>query len=111
MNTRLFCRRATFILLVMLGCLILTAAVLRPVMRSAQPRLEEFKDGFTQRGGQAWFNGEQFADDVRSRIASSFSKLRRTLFPAAVGQPPPVPTATDSVQLSDQAPQPPPTDS
>jgi len=76
-------------------------------MRFAQPRVEQFKDDFTQRGGQAWFNGEQLADDVCSRIGSSLSKLRSTLFPAAVSQQPPVPTATDSVQLTDEAPPPP----
>lgn len=111
MRIRLVCRCLALLVSIALACLILTAAIFRPAMRSAQPRLEQFKDGFAQRGGQAWFYCEQLADDIQTRVASSFSKLRNTLLPSAVNQLPPAPTATDSIQLSDQAPQPPAADS
>ncbi len=79
------------------ACLALIAMFCLPTTLSSRMRLEKLKAGFTQRGGQGWFYGEQFADDVHSRL----SALRNKFFPPAVNRPPPMPTATDAVTLPD----------
>src|SRR5262245_2999294 len=106
-HTRLFVR---LVLLALLGCLTLIAAVARSTTQSTPSRPEHIRSGFTQRAGQAWFYCEQLADDVRSRIASCFSSVRNNIVPSAVKPPPPIPTGIDSVQLPEKPLQPPTSD-
>jgi len=99
MNARSFFRYAPLLFIAVIPWS-LSGEFYRTKPRARLGHLEQWKARFAQRAGQIWFNTEQMADEIGSRISSQTAALWSKLFPAA-NESISLSRATQSWQLSD----------